>query len=93
MSVDRSKRRKLSRFQPTPAFLSWSCAAEPKFVVAYVVLAVSFVPGRVEHDIVETEPVFCRRDGELVHAGGMPTRLDTFERAGVDVHRILGGGG
>ncbi|WP_123393348.1 CpaF family protein [Nocardioides aurantiacus] len=51
------------------------------------------VPGRVEHDIVETEPIFVRRDGELVHAGGMPTRLDTFERAGVDVHRILGGGG
>ncbi|WP_445256775.1 CpaF family protein [Nocardioides aurantiacus] len=49
------------------------------------------VPGRVEHDIVETEPVFVRRDGELVHAGGMPTRLDTFERAGVDVHRILRG--
>ena len=47
------------------------------------------VPGRVEHDIVETEPVFVRKDGELVHTGGMPTRLDTFERAGIDVHRIL----
>jgi pilus assembly protein CpaF len=49
------------------------------------------VPGRVENDIVETEPVFVRRGGDLVHTGGMPTRLDTFERAGVDVHRILRG--
>ncbi len=49
------------------------------------------VPGRVENDIVETEPVFVRKGGDLVHAGGMPTRLETFERAGVDVHRILRG--
>jgi pilus assembly protein CpaF len=49
------------------------------------------VPGRVENDIVETEPVFVRQGGDLVHTGGMPTRLDTFERAGVDVHRILRG--
>jgi pilus assembly protein CpaF len=49
------------------------------------------VPGRVENDIVETEPVFVRREGDLVHTGGMPTRLDTFERAGIDVHRILRG--
>jgi pilus assembly protein CpaF len=49
------------------------------------------VPGRVEHDIVETEPVFVRKDGDLVHTGGMPTRLESFERAGIDVHRILRG--
>ncbi len=49
------------------------------------------VPGRVENDVVETEPVFVRQGGELVHTGGMPTRLDSFERAGVDVHRILRG--
>jgi pilus assembly protein CpaF len=47
------------------------------------------VPGRVEHDIVETEPVFVRTGGELVHAGGLPTRLESFERAGIDVHRLL----
>ena len=47
------------------------------------------VPGRVENDIVETEPVFARTGGDLVHTGGMPTRLETFERAGIDVHRIL----
>ena len=49
------------------------------------------VPGRVENDIVETEPVFVRKGGDLVHTGGMPTRLDSFERVGVDVHRILRG--
>lgn len=49
------------------------------------------VPGRVENDIVETEPVFVRTNADLVHTGGMPTRLDSFERAGVDVHRILRG--
>jgi pilus assembly protein CpaF len=49
------------------------------------------VPGRVEHDIVETEAVFVRRAGELVHTGGMPNQLESFERAGIDVHRILRG--
>ncbi len=49
------------------------------------------VPGRVENDIVETEPVFARQGGDLVHTGGMPTRLDTFERAAVDIHRLLRG--
>ncbi len=49
------------------------------------------VPGRVENDIVETEPVFARQAGDLVHTGGMPTRLDSFERVGLDVHRILRG--
>src|SRR6195952_2304607 len=47
------------------------------------------VPGRVEHDIVETEPVFVREGGDLVHTGGLPTRLESFERVGVDVHRLL----
>ncbi|WP_460815783.1 CpaF family protein [Nocardioides korecus] len=49
------------------------------------------VPGRSEHDVVETEPVFVRTGGELVATGGLPTRLDTFERVGIDVHRILQG--
>ena len=47
------------------------------------------VPGRVENDIVETESIFLRRDGDLVRAGGMPTRVESFERAGIDVHRLL----
>ena len=47
------------------------------------------VPGRVEQDIVETEPVFVRGSGDLAPVGGLPTRLESFERAGIDVHRIL----
>ena len=47
------------------------------------------VPGRVENDIVETEAIFVRRDGDLVRAGGMPTRVEAFERAGIDVRRLL----
>jgi pilus assembly protein CpaF len=47
------------------------------------------VPGRVEQDIVETEPIFVRQGGYLVHTGGMPTRIESFERAGIDVHRLL----
>ncbi len=47
------------------------------------------VPGRVENEIVETEPVFVRSGGELVPTGGLPGRLESFERAGVDVHQIL----
>ena len=41
-------------------------------------------------------PLALAADGAqpaLASVGGMPTRLDTFERAGVAVHRILGGGG
>ena len=49
------------------------------------------VPGRVENDIVEVEPIFTRSGGELVHTGGMPTRADSFDRVGIDVHRILRG--
>jgi len=50
------------------------------------------VPGRVEQDVIETEPVFERRGGELRRAGGMPPHLARFERIGIDVHRIVAGG-
>ncbi|HRI96186.1 MAG TPA: hypothetical protein PLZ93_11265 [Nocardioides sp.] len=49
------------------------------------------VPGRVENDVIEIEPVFVRRDGELRRTGGLPPRLDRFERRGIDVHRLLSG--
>ncbi|GAA1789284.1 ATPase, T2SS/T4P/T4SS family [Nocardioides hankookensis] len=49
------------------------------------------VPGRVEQDVIETEPVFVRRGGELQRAGGMPPHLERYERAGIDVHRIVAG--
>jgi pilus assembly protein CpaF len=50
------------------------------------------VPGRVEQDVIETEPVFERRGGDLRRAGGMPPHLERFERIGIDVHRIVAGG-
>ena len=46
----------------------------------------SACPGRVENDVIETEPIFERRGGELRRAGGMPPRLERFERVGIDVH-------
>lgn len=47
------------------------------------------VPGRVENDVIETEPIFQRTTGELRPVGGMPPRPELYERAGIDVHRIL----
>lgn len=49
------------------------------------------VPGRVENDIIEAEPIFERRGGELRRSRGMPPRVEAFERAGIDVHRLLSG--
>ncbi len=51
------------------------------------------VPGRVENDVIEIEPIFERRSGDLRRAGGMPPRAGNFERVGIDVHALLGGGG
>ena len=50
------------------------------------------VTGRVESGTVESEPVFERRAGELVRAVGRPARRDAFERAGLDLDSLLGGG-
>lgn len=47
------------------------------------------VPGRVENDIIETEAVFATVGDRLQRAQGMPTRLERFDLAGIDVHRIL----
>jgi pilus assembly protein CpaF len=49
------------------------------------------VPGRVESDVIETEPIFVRHGTELRRTGGLPPRLEQFERRGIDVHRILNG--
>ncbi|MGN6131816.1 MAG: ATPase, T2SS/T4P/T4SS family [Nocardioidaceae bacterium] len=49
------------------------------------------VPGRVEGDVIETEPVFVRRDGVLARAQGMPPRVERFARCGIDVHALLSG--
>src|SRR6187200_2924295 len=47
------------------------------------------VPGRVENDVIETEPIFVRHGTELRRTGGLPPRLEQFERRGIDVHQIL----
>jgi len=49
------------------------------------------VPGRVENDVIETEPIFVRHGHELRRTGGLPPRLELFERRGIDVHGLLSG--
>jgi pilus assembly protein CpaF len=49
------------------------------------------VPGRVENDVIEIEPIFERAGGELRRAAGMPPRPAHYERVGIDVHAILNG--
>ncbi|MEI2819392.1 MAG: ATPase, T2SS/T4P/T4SS family [Marmoricola sp.] len=49
------------------------------------------VPGRVENDIIETEPIFHRTSAGLRRLHGSAPRLDQFERAGIDVAAILSG--
>lgn len=48
------------------------------------------VPGRVENETIEVEPIFVRSSGDLRRVSGMPPRIEAFERVGIDVHRILG---
>jgi pilus assembly protein CpaF len=47
------------------------------------------VPGRVEADVIETEPLFVERDGVLGRASGMPPHAVRYERAGIDLQRLL----
>ncbi len=47
------------------------------------------VPGRVENDVIEVEPVFERTAGRLTWTGGLPPRADRFERVGIDIHGLL----
>jgi pilus assembly protein CpaF len=49
------------------------------------------VPGRVEADIIEVEPIFERVGGDLRRSTGMPHRTDRYDRVGVDVLRLLNG--
>ena len=49
------------------------------------------VPGRVENDVIEAEPLFGRTGGELRRTGGMPPRPELYDRVGVDLRRILNG--
>jgi pilus assembly protein CpaF len=47
------------------------------------------VPGRVENDVIETEPLFVRRGGRLLRTQGMPPRPENFERLGLDLGELL----
>jgi pilus assembly protein CpaF len=47
------------------------------------------VPGRVESDVIETEPVFTRIHGELERAGGQPPHPERFARVGIDLGALL----
>jgi pilus assembly protein CpaF len=50
------------------------------------------VPGRVENDVIETEPIFVRQHGRLVRTQGMPPRPERYDRVGIDVRTLLNGG-
>lgn len=50
------------------------------------------VPGRVEADIIETEPVFVRDEQALRRVSGVPPRPERYQRIGIDVHDLLGRG-
>ncbi|MGH8825312.1 MAG: hypothetical protein ACRDVN_12645 [Jiangellaceae bacterium] len=47
------------------------------------------VPGRVEGEVVELEPIFLRRGDRLQRADGHPPHADRFRRAGIDPARLL----
>jgi pilus assembly protein CpaF len=50
------------------------------------------VTGRVENDLIESEPVFVRRSGRLERGHGAPLRREAFELAGIDLDDVLGVG-
>ncbi|MCD6638890.1 MAG: CpaF/VirB11 family protein [Nocardioides sp.] len=50
---------------------------------------IAAVPGRVEADVIEVEPIFVRHGADLRATGGMPARTERFDRVGIDVHQIL----
>ena len=47
------------------------------------------VPGRVESDVIETEPVFTRLAGDLERVGGQPPHPERFARLGIDLTTVL----
>lgn len=49
------------------------------------------VPGRVENDVIETEPIFVRQQERLVRTQGMPPRPERYDRLGIDVRTLLNG--
>src|SRR3954451_16838843 len=51
------------------------------------------VPGRVENDVIEAEPLFLSERHHLVRTQGMPPHAERYERVGIDVRALLNGGG
>jgi pilus assembly protein CpaF len=49
------------------------------------------VPGRVEGDVVELEPIFTRQATHVVRADGYPPHAERFADAGYDLADLLGG--
>jgi pilus assembly protein CpaF len=47
------------------------------------------VPGRVENDVIETEPIFHQDGDRLVRSQGMPPRPERYERIGIDIRGLL----
>jgi len=50
------------------------------------------VPGRVEGDVVELEPIFVRGGSGLSRTDGYPPHAERFAHAGYDLSRLLGHG-
>jgi pilus assembly protein CpaF len=50
------------------------------------------VPGRVENDIIEVDPIFTTNQDRLVRGRGQPPRAERFERAGFDLPALLSPG-
>ncbi|HEX6327758.1 MAG TPA: ATPase, T2SS/T4P/T4SS family [Jiangellaceae bacterium] len=49
------------------------------------------VPGRIEGDLVELEPIFVRQAAQLVRADGYPPHAERFADAGYDLSDLLSG--
>jgi pilus assembly protein CpaF len=47
------------------------------------------VPGRVEADVIEVEPLFVRDGTGLRRTGGVPAQTERYERVGIDVQQVL----
>ncbi|MFW6205326.1 MAG: CpaF family protein [Actinomycetota bacterium] len=48
------------------------------------------VPGRVEGEVIELEPIFVRHGRDLVRADGYPPHQERFVQAGFDLSVLLG---
>ncbi len=53
---------------------------------------IATVTGRVENGLIESEPVFTRREGRFERGHGAPLRREAFELIGINLDDILGAG-